>query len=184
MRKITVMLLLLVLPIAVLAVRDDREEKTKMEKAIFGAGCFWHVQEAFDKIKGIKTTVGYTGGKVKEPNYKLVCSNTTGHVEAVQIEYDPAKVTYAQLLAAFWDMHDPTTLNRQGPDVGFQYRSVIFYHNEAQKEAAIKSIEARQKTGKYKNRIVTEVLPAKEFWPAEDYHQKYFKKNGVPGIFR
>ena len=146
-----------------------------MEKAIFAAGCFWSVEAAFRKIKGVaKTTVGYCGGKTKNPSYEQVCTGSTGHVEVVQVEFDPKKVSYKELLNVFWNTHDPTTKDHQGSDVGTQYRSVIFYHTEKQKECAIQSREKEEK--KYKNKITTEILPAKEFYKAEEYHQQYLEK--------
>ncbi len=149
-----------------------------MEKATFGAGCFWHVEAAFQKILGvIQTSVGYMGGPLKNPNYRQVCTDITGHAEVVQIQYDPKKISYEELLEIFWKIHDPTQLNRQGPNIGTQYRSVIFYYTEEQKKKALKSREKHQK--KYKNKIVTEINPALEFWRAEDYHQKYFEKHGA-----
>ncbi len=151
-----------------------------MEKATFGAGCFWGVEDAFRKLKGVKSTVvGYMGGTLKNPTYKDVCTDKTGHAEVVQLEYDPSIVTYDELLEVFWDIHDPTTLNRQGPDVGTQYRSVIFYHNEGQKVKAIVSKEKLQNSGRYKKEIVTEIGPALPFYRAEEYHQKYFEKHGT-----
>jgi len=147
-----------------------------MEKATFAAGCFWGVEAAFQKIDGVKDTkVGYIGGHTKNPTYKEVCTNTTGHAEATQITYDPNKVTYEELLGVFWDIHNPTQLNRQGLDVGTQYRSAIFYHNEEQKQIAEESRDNQQK--KYDKKITTEINPATEFYSAEDYHQKYFEKN-------
>lgn len=146
-----------------------------MAKATFAAGCFWHVQEDFDKVDGVvRTTVGYSGGKTKNPKYEQVCDGDTGHAESVLVEYDPAKISYEKLLEAFWALHDPTQLNRQGPDVGEQYRSVIFYHDQIQKRAAEKSLKEEQK--KLKSRIVTQIVPAPEFYPAEEYHQKYYAK--------
>lgn len=149
-----------------------------MEKATFGAGCFWHVEEAFRKINGVVSTlVGYMGGATKNPSYEKVCTDETGHAEVVQLEFDPSKVSYIQLLDAFWEMHNPTTLNRQGPDIGTQYKSVIFYHNDSQKKEAIASKNSMQK--KFRDKIVTEILPAKEFYKAEEYHQKYLQKRGL-----
>lgn len=149
-----------------------------MKKATFAAGCFWGVEEAFRHLKGVTSTmVGYTGGTNKNPSYEDVCNKETGHAEAVQIEFDSKKVSYEKLLKIFWKIHDPTTLNRQGPDVGSQYRSAIFYHNEEQKELAIKSKEKEQK--KYKNKIVTEITEAKTFYKAEKYHQQYLEKQGL-----
>jgi peptide-methionine (S)-S-oxide reductase len=151
----------------------------KTKKAIFAAGCFWGVEELFRTLPGVvKTTVGYTGGKTENPSYEQVCSHKTGHAEAVEVEYDPAKITYEELLDVFWKGHDPTTLNRQGPDVGDQYRSAIFYLDQTQKEVAEKSKNDLEKKGKYKDSIVTEITKAGPFYRAEEYHQKYFLKNG------
>jgi peptide methionine sulfoxide reductase msrA/msrB len=151
----------------------------RTETATFAAGCFWHVEEAFRQVPGVvDTTVGYTGGHVKNPTYEQVCTHTTGHVEAVRVVYDPSRVSYDELLAAFWRMHDPTTPDRQGPDVGPQYRSVIFYHTPAQKAAAVRAKEALEKSGKYHAKIVTHILPAVEFTRAEEYHQRYLEKQG------
>ncbi len=148
--------------------------------ATFGAGCFWGVEADFRMIKGVTATrVGYAGGKKDNPTYKDVCSDNTGHAEVVEVEFDPNEVSYDELLKVFWDNHNPTTLNSQGPDHGEQYRSVIFYSNEMQKQAAIKSKEALAKSGKWKNPIVTFVEPAKKFWAAEDYHQQYLEKRGM-----
>jgi peptide-methionine (S)-S-oxide reductase len=151
-----------------------------MEKATFGAGCFWGVEAAFRQIKRVKaTSVGYMGGKLKDPTYQDVCTDRTGHAEVVQVEFDPSEVSYEDLLRVFWDNHDPTTLNRQGPDTGKQYRSVIFYHTPEQEAAAKASKEALAKSGRYKRPIVTEISPAPEFWRAEDYHQQYLEKRGL-----
>ena len=148
------------------------------QKSTFAAGCFWHVQIAFDQVKGvIKTTVGYTGGNMENPNYEDVCTDETGHAEAVLVEFDPKKVSYENLLVICWKSHDPTQLNRQGPDVGSQYKSVIFYHNEKQKLLATRSKQKEQK--KYKKPIVTEILQASNFYPAEEYHQRYLEKRGL-----
>jgi peptide-methionine (S)-S-oxide reductase len=150
-----------------------------MEKGTFAAGCFWGVEEAFRQVKGVvSTVVGYTGGSFKDPTYKDVCSGKTGHAETVEIEYDPSRVSYEELLSVFWENHDPTTLNRQGPDIGTQYRSAIFFHTPEQKAAAIASKENLQKSGRYKNPISTEITPASRFYRAEDYHQQYFEKRG------
>jgi len=147
-----------------------------MEKATFAAGCFWGVEAEFNKIKGVKNTiVGYTGGNTKNPTYEEVCTDKTGHAEAIQITYDPEELSYDELLVAFWSMHNPTQLNRQGPDVGKQYRSAIFYHNEEQKNIAEKSKNNQQQ--KYDKKITTEIIPVAEFYPAEEYHQRYFQKN-------
>lgn len=149
-----------------------------MQKATFGAGCFWGIESAFQKIKGVKKTlVGYIGGHVKNPTYEQVCTDKTGHAEAVQISFNPEEVSYEQLLDIFWKIHDPTQLNRQGPDIGTQYRSIIFYHNKEQKKLAEISKNKLQKSCNKK--IVTEIKPAKDFFPAEEYHQKYLEKKGL-----
>ena len=146
-----------------------------MEKATFGAGCFWGVEATFQKHKGVKkTTVGYMGGKIKNPTYEQVCTDKTGHAEVMQIIYDPEQISYEKLLEIFWEIHDPTQLNRQGPDIGTQYRSVIFYHNKEQKKLAEESKNKHQK--KYNKKIVTEIILTAEFYPAEEYHQKYLEK--------
>jgi peptide-methionine (S)-S-oxide reductase len=151
-----------------------------MAKAIFAAGCFWGVEEAFRQLKGVSsTTVGYTGGTMKDPSYKDVCTGTTGHAEAVEVEFDPKQVSYDQLLSVFWQSHDPTTLNRQGPDFGTQYRSAIFFEDAEQEAAARRSKAALEKSGLFKRPIVTEIKPASEFYRAEDYHQQYFEKRGI-----
>jgi peptide-methionine (S)-S-oxide reductase len=151
-----------------------------MAKATFAAGCFWGVEDAFRQVKGVKsTTVGYTGGTTKNPTYQEVCTDRTGHAEAVEVEFDPTQVSYEQLLTLFWEIHDPTTKNQQGPDVGSQYRSSIFYHDAAQQAAAQASKEELEKSRKLRRPIVTEILSAPEFYRAEDYHQQYFEKRGV-----
>jgi peptide-methionine (S)-S-oxide reductase len=151
-----------------------------METATFGAGCFWGVEEAFRNIKGVKdTAVGYTGGKLENPTYKDVCTNETGHAEVVQVTFDPAEVSYDQLLDVFWDIHNPTTLNRQGPDWGTQYRSVVFFHSPEQEAAARASKEKLEKSGRYDRPIVTQIVPAPVFFRAEEYHQRYLEKRGV-----
>jgi peptide-methionine (S)-S-oxide reductase len=151
-----------------------------MEKATFGAGCFWHVEEAFRNLKGvISTTAGYMGGTLKNPTYEDVCTDKTGHAEVVEITYDPGKISYKDLLTVFWDIHDPTTKNRQGPDVGTQYRSVIFYHTLEQKAAAEQSKKDLEQSKKYKKKIMTEIAKATSFYPAEEYHQQYLAKNGL-----
>ncbi len=152
--------------------------RKKLEKATFAGGCFWGVEKIFYETKGVvKTKVGYTGGKqeYKNPSYKSVCTDMTGHAEAVEIVFDSAKISYKKLLEVFWMIHDPTTPNRQGPDVGSQYRSVIFYHSEQQEKEALASRDAMQK--KLGKNIVTEIVKADKFYPAEDYHQKYFLKH-------
>ena len=153
-------------------------QKNKTQLATFAAGCFWGVEYKFNQIKGVvNTAVGYIGGHFKNPSYEHVCSDETGHAEAVQVEYDPKQVSYEKLLGVFWSVHDPTQWHRQGPDVGSQYRSAIFYHDEKQKAAAISSKEKLEKSGKYKNPIVTEIVPAPKFYKAEEYHQRYWEKN-------
>ena len=148
-------------------------------KATFGAGCFWHVEDLLHKTKGVKSTAaGYIGGKLQNPTYEEVCTDKTGHAEAVEVEYDPDEVSFEDLLNVFWTNHNPTTLNSQGPDVGIQYRSAIFYHDEKQKEIAEKSKQELGQSGKFENPIVTEIVPAPTFYKAEEYHQKYFKKHG------
>lgn len=150
------------------------------QKATFGAGCFWGVEETFRKLGGVTdTAVGYAGGTMENPTYEDVCTDETGHAEVVQVEFDPAKISYPQLLDVFWDNHDPTTRNRQGPDVGRQYRSVIFYHSPEQKADAEQSKNAREKTGRFKRPIVTEIEPAGKFHRAEEYHQRYLEKRGM-----
>ncbi|MDX6692431.1 MAG: peptide-methionine (S)-S-oxide reductase [Blastocatellia bacterium] len=151
-----------------------------MEKATFGAGCFWGVEAAFRQVEGVtQTAVGYAGGTFPNPTYKDVCSGRTGHAEVVEVEFDPARVSYEQLLNVFWENHDPTTLNRQGPDVGAQYRSAIFYHTPEQEAAASASKSALAESGKHTRPIVTEITPAPTFYRAEDYHQQYFEKRGI-----
>ena len=154
-----------------------------MEKATFAAGCFWHVEEAFRNTKGVvNTLVGYTGGVTKAPTYKDVCSGRTHHAEAVLVEFDPAQISYDDLLQTFWQIHDPTQLNRQGPDHGEQYRSAIFFHSESQRLLAEASKGRLQASDQFKNReVVTEIEPAGEFYTAEDYHQRYFEKRGMKG---
>ena len=150
-----------------------------MEKATFAAGCFWGVEEAFyDEPGVISTRVGYTGGTLEHPTYQQVCSDTTGHAEAVEVTFDPSQISYAQLLKIFWQIHDPTQVDRQGPDVGRQYRSAIFYHTEKQRREAESSREQLDSSGRYHRSIATEVLPAGVFWEAEAYHQQYHRKNG------
>lgn len=151
-----------------------------MEKATFGAGCFWGVEAAFRQMDGVvDTTVGYEGGTLDNPTYQDVCSDRTGHAEVVQIEFDPAKLSFAQLLDQFWKLHDPTQLNRQGPDVGSQYRSVVFYHSPEQEATAKAAVAKLEASGKYARPIVTQIVPATTFYPAEDYHQRYLEKRGL-----
>ena len=150
-----------------------------MQKATFGAGCFWGVEAAFRKVKGVvSSAVGYSGGSCKNPTYEDVCTDQTGHAEVVEVEYDPTKVSYDELLKVFWEIHDPTTLNRQGPDIGTQYRSAILFHTPEQKSAAEASKERLQSSGKYKKPIATEITPASEFYRAEEYHQQYVERRG------
>lgn len=150
-----------------------------MAKATFAAGCFWGVEEAFRQTPGVlETTVGYTGGRLDHPTYEQVCSDRTGHAEAVEIQFDPTKISYSQLLEMFWRLHDPTTLNRQGPDVGTQYRSAVFYHDDQQRELAEDMKRRLDESGAFPRPIVTEITPASTFWPAEDYHQQYVHKRG------
>jgi len=149
------------------------------EKATFGAGCFWGVEEIFRTLKGVTSTaVGYAGGTKENPTYEDVCTDETGHAEAVQVEFDPGQVSYEQLLDVFWSNHNPTTLNRQGPDSGTQYRSVIFYHSPEQKAAAEASKEKLETSGRFSRPIVTQIEPASKFWRAEEYHQRYLEKRG------
>jgi peptide-methionine (S)-S-oxide reductase len=148
------------------------------EVATFGAGCFWCVEAVFQSLEGVQSVVsGYAGGHVENPTYEQVCSGTTGHAEVCQITYDPGKITYAELLEVFWQTHDPTTLNRQGPDSGTQYRSAVFYHNEVQKSLAEKYKKELDASGAWSDPIVTEITPYEDFYPAENYHQDYFNQN-------
>ena len=148
-------------------------------KATFGAGCFWHVEDLLSKTKGVtSTSVGYIGGQLPNPTYEEVCTDQTGHAEAVEVEFNPDEISYRELLDVFWKNHNPTTLNRQGPDVGNQYRSAIFYHDEQQKEIAEKSKESLDSSTAFDDPIVTQIMPAPKFYKAEEYHQKYFKKQG------
>jgi peptide-methionine (S)-S-oxide reductase len=151
-----------------------------LQVATFAAGCFWGVEEDFNEVKGVKSTmVGYTGGMFENPSYGNVCTGKTGHAEAIQIQFDPNEVSYQELLDVFWSIHDPTTRNRQGPDVGSQYRSIIVYYTLEQELIAKKSKEDLEKSGKFKGRnIVTEIVPASVFYKAEEYHQKYYQKKG------
>jgi peptide-methionine (S)-S-oxide reductase len=162
------------------------EEKTiqadtkKLQVATFAAGCFWGIEEAFSKIKGVKSTmVGYTGGLFDNPTYRDVCTHKTGHAEAVQVTFDPNEVSYEDLLNVFWSIHNPTTKNRQGWDIGSQYRSLIAYHTPEQESFARESKEKLENSGKFRGRrIVTEIVPSSTFYKAEDYHQKYYQKRG------
>jgi methionine-S-sulfoxide reductase len=155
---------------------DQNKDSQKLEKATFAGGCFWCMQPPFDDLKGVvSTAVGYTGGKTKNPTYEQVCEGTTGHAEAIEVVYDPAQISYSQLLEVFWQNINPTTLNRQFHDEGSQYRTAIFYHNDEQKRLAEQSKEELEKSGRFKQSIVTEIVPAGIFYKAEDYHQKYYK---------
>lgn len=152
------------------------------ELAMFGAGCFWGVEQSFRQVEGVlDIEVGYTGGKADNPGYKDVCSGKTGHAEVVHIEFDPNVVSFEDILEVFWNIHDPTTLNRQGPDVGSQYRSVIFYYDDKQRKAAENSKQDTDVSGRFGRPIVTEIRPAGRFWRAEEYHQRYFEKNRARG---
>lgn len=151
-----------------------------IEKATFGAGCFWGVQTRFDELSGVlETAVGYEGGALEHPTYKEVCTDRTGHAEVVQVTFDPSRISYDRLLDAFFSLHDPTQLNRQGPDWGTQYRSVIFTHSEQQANVAQAKIADLSASGTYSRPIVTSVEPAQTFWKAEEYHQKYLEKRGM-----
>jgi peptide-methionine (S)-S-oxide reductase len=159
---------------------EDQSAAVATEKATFGAGCFWGVEAAFRQVPGVvSTAVGYAGGNLANPTYKDVCSDRTGHAEVVEVEYDPSRVRYEDLLTVFWENHDPTTLNRQGPDVGTQYRSAIFFHTPEQEAAARASKELLGRGGRFRRPIVTEIEPAQTFWRAEDYHQQYLEKRGL-----
>ncbi|MCU1285976.1 MAG: peptide methionine sulfoxide reductase [Acidobacteriales bacterium] len=156
------------------------ENQSTIEKATFGAGCFWGVEAAFRQIPGVKATaVGYMGGATQNPTYQDVCTDETGHAEVVEVQYDPSLVSYDVLLNTFWENHNPTTLNRQGPDVGSQYRSAIFFHSPEQEGVAKVSKEKLQASGKFSKPIVTEISPAKDFYRAEEYHQQYLEKRGL-----
>ncbi len=164
-------------PVAVIESQEDT-----MKQAMFGAGCFWGVESNFRALKGVtRAAVGYAGGKTENPTYQQVCSHTTGHAEVVRLEYDPLKVSYKELLDKFFAIHDPTTLNRQGPDVGDQYRSVIFYFDEEQKAAAERKVEQLTEAKAFPRPIVTAIEPAPTFWRAEEYHQNYYEKRGIKG---
>ena len=157
---------------------NDAENK----KAVFAAGCFWGVESTFQQMEGVKsTTVGYIGGKVKNPSYELVCTGLTGHAEAVEVEYNPNIVSFEKLLDTFFELHDPTTLNRQGPDIGTQYRSAAYFSNVDEKQIIETKINTLNESGKFNSRIVTEIEEITDFYDAEDYHQDYYKKRGIDG---
>lgn len=171
---------ILTLILFILGVGHGHKSMKNMEKATFGAGCFWGVEDIFMQMEGVhKTTVGYLGGHLENPTYREVCSKTTGHAEVVEIVFDPEVVTYNQLLDVFWKMHNPTTLNRQGLDIGSQYRSAIFYHTKEQESVAINSKNKLDKSERFDNPIVTEITKTSVFYEAEEYHQEYLKKNGL-----
>jgi peptide-methionine (S)-S-oxide reductase len=160
--------------------RTGRKEFAEMEKATFGGGCFWGVEATFRNVSGVVgTSVGYLGGTLDNPTYEDVCRGDTGHAEVVEVGFDPAKVSYESLLDVFWDMHDPTQLNRQGPDVGHQYRSAIFFHTPEQEARALASRAALEESGRHQDPIVTEITPASTFHRAEDYHQQYLETRGL-----
>ena len=161
-----------------LVMANDTENK----KAVFAAGCFWGVESTFQQMDGVKsTTVGYIGGKVKNPSYELVCTGITGHAEAVEVEYNPNVVSFEKLLDTFFQLHDPTTLNRQGPDVGTQYRSAAYFSNDEEKKIIESKVNTLNESGKFRSKIVTEIEALSEFYNAEDYHQDYYKKRGIDG---
>lgn len=161
-------------------VKSNYKRESRMEIATFALGCFWGVEARFRQVTGvISTRVGYTAGHTQEPNYKAVCTGTTGHAEAIEITFDPGIISYEGLLDIFWKIHNPTTLNRQGPDVGTQYRSAIFYHNEQQKNIALSSKQQLLDIEQYPSPIVTEITKASHFYPAEEYHQCYLEKKGL-----
>ena len=155
---------------------------TENKKAVFAAGCFWGVESTFQQMNGVKsTTVGYIGGKVKNPSYELVCTGITGHAEAVEVVYNPNEVTFEKLVDTFFELHDPTTLNRQGPDIGTQYRSAAYFSNNDEKQIIESKINALNESGKFSSKVVTEVEPILDFYDAEEYHQDYYKKRGIDG---
>ena len=156
--------------------------ETENKKAVFAAGCFWGVESTFQQMNGVKsTTVGYIGGKVKNPSYELVCTGLTGHAEAVEVIYNPDEVSFEKLLDTFFELHDPTTLNRQGPDIGTQYRSAAYFSNDNEKQIIESKINTLNESGKFSSKVVTEVEPILDFYDAEEYHQDYYKKRGIDG---
>ena len=171
-------ILTVIILITGLIMANDAENK----KAVFAAGCFWGVESTFQQMDGVKsTTVGYIGGKVKNPSYELVCTGLTGHAEAVEVEYNPKLISFEKLLDTFFELHDPTTLNRQGPDIGTQYRSAAYFSNDEEKKLIESKISLLNESGKFNSRIVTEIEEITEFYNAEDYHQDYYKKRGIDG---
>ena len=162
--------------------KDDSANSNKLEKATFGSGCFWCTEAVFDELAGVKSAVsGYSGGRLPDPTYEQVCSGLTGHAEVIQVTYDPKKISYAELLEVFWQTHDPTTLNRQGPDVGTQYRSAVFYHNDEQRREAEHYKAKLDESGAFNDPIVTEIVKFEKLYPAEDYHQDYYVNNPRQG---
>ena len=171
-------ILIVLISITGFMMANDAENK----KAVFAAGCFWGVESTFQQMEGVKsTTVGYIGGKVKNPSYELVCTGLTGHAEAVEVEYNPNIVSFEKLLDTFFELHDPTTLNRQGPDIGTQYRSAAYFSNDDEKKIIETKINTLNESGKFNSRIVTEIEEITDFYDAEDYHQDYYKKRGIDG---
>lgn len=158
--------------------RETGRRETDIRRATFAAGCFWGPEDVFRRVSGVESvTVGYAGGSTEHPTYEQVCTGLTGHAESVQVLFDPLKTSYTTLLRVFWELHDPTQLNRQGPDVGSQYRSAVFYHDEQQKAEAQQSKRELEQSGRLSGPIVTEIVPAGRFWPAEEYHQRFLEKN-------
>ena len=171
-------ILTVIILITGLIMANDAENK----KAVFAAGCFWGVESTFQQMDGVKsTTVGYIGGKVRNPSYELVCTGLTGHAEAVEVEYNPNVISFEKLLDTFFELHDPTTLNRQGPDIGTQYRSAAYFSSDEEKQLIENKISLLNESGKFNSRIVTEIEEITEFYNAEDYHQDYYKKRGIDG---
>jgi peptide-methionine (S)-S-oxide reductase len=182
MKTISLSIILLLGVVMTYAQASTKKTMKETEIATLGSGCFWCTEAFFLRVKGIESVVsGYSGGKVKNPTYREVCSGLTGHAEVIQVKFDPALITYSEVLEIFWNTHDPTTLNKQGADEGTQYRSVVFYHSEAQKQTAEDYKRQLEKSGVYKNPIVTEISPFTIFYPAEDYHQNYYALNPNQG---
>jgi peptide-methionine (S)-S-oxide reductase len=167
---------------AAAAAKSDKSDDAKLEKATFGSGCFWCTEAVFDELAGVKSAVsGYSGGHVPNPSYEQVCTGLTGHAEVIQVTYDPKKISFAELLEVFWKTHDPTTLNRQGPDTGTQYRSAVFYHSDQQRREAEHYKTKLDESGAFDAPIVTEITPFEKFYPAEDFHQQYYANNPRQG---